>query len=31
MEALYEPFPKATLLDEIIEVIEVDKYAYFYG
>jgi len=31
METLYEPFPKATHLDEIIEVIEADKFAYFYG
>lgn len=26
-----EPFPKTTHLDEIIEVFEADKYAYFYG
>ena len=27
----YEPFPKATHLDEIIKVIEEDAYACFYG
>jgi|SRR5690554_2779911 len=28
---LYEPIPKASHLDEIIEVIEKDDYACFYG